>query len=82
MSAAAAWSELSRALLVHEPACRDDHRFTADDVEQDPDLRSTCQACPVVAECRAYAQQAHGHRIAGFWAGRRRGARTDRTAAT
>lgn len=73
MSASTSWRALQDALAVREPSCAGDDRFTADDAEQDPDLRSTCQACPVVAECRAYAQQAHGHRIAGFWAARRRG---------
>lgn len=77
MSASAAWSELSRALLVHEPACADDLRFV-DDGRSDAanrDLMPICQSCPVQVECAAYAASASRNSIIGYWAGRRRGVR-------
>ncbi|WP_144877529.1 WhiB family transcriptional regulator [Microbacterium sp. 1.5R] len=77
MSASAAWAELSRALLAHEPACRDDPRFI-DDGRSDAanrDLAPVCSSCPVQVECAAYAAVAPRHAITGYWSGKRRGVR-------
>lgn len=77
MSAATAWMELRRALLLREPACAGDPRFI-DDGRSDAanrDLAPVFSSCPVQVECAAYAAAAPRHAIVGFWAGRRRGVR-------
>lgn len=77
MSAAAAWTALQQTLFVHDPACRDDLRFT-DDGRSDAfnsDLVPICAACPVMEQCAAYAAAAPRYSLTGFWAGRRRGTR-------
>lgn len=72
---AAAWTNLTRALQTTTPSCEGDSRFTSDDTTDDDALRVMCISCPVLAECRAYATYTRQHRIAGYWAGRRRGGR-------
>lgn len=72
---AAAWADLRRALQHMTPAWEGDDRFTNDDTTDDDALRAMCISCPILAECRAYATYARLHRIAGYWAGRRRGGR-------
>lgn len=69
MSATAAWAELSAALMVHEPSCRDDDRFTAETGEHDAVLRKICEACPVQQQCSEYARAEHRHRVWGFYGG-------------
>lgn len=59
--------------------CKDDPRFV-DDGRADSansDLQPICAACSVLDACRAYARAAPGHAITGYWAGRRRGTRSD-----
>ncbi|RBO71027.1 MULTISPECIES: WhiB family transcriptional regulator [unclassified Microbacterium] len=75
MSAAAAWAELSRALLVLAPACDGDDRFISDGRSSatSTELASICADCPVLTVCRSYASEARPHTMAGFWGGRWRG---------
>lgn len=77
MTAAHAWEALSDALTATAPACEGDDRFTDDGRSEttNADLESICAACPVLAECRAYALAESRHLIVGYWAGRRRGTR-------
>lgn len=49
-----------------DAACRDVDPEIFFDEEQDlAVLRRLCAGCPVIAECRAYADE---HRLTGFWA--------------
>lgn len=74
-TAAAAWTQLSAALLSHEPACAGDPRFISDGRTPtlSADLAAVCATCPILAACRAYATTARPHTMAGFWGGRWRG---------
>lgn len=66
----AASDALGLALQHAEPGCADDVRFIAD-ASPEHELMEICSACPVLAECNAYAKALRPR--AGFWAGRRRG---------
>lgn len=67
---------LSQALEDHDPACRDDAAFTADEVTPagDERLASVCGRCPIRVECAADARAERPRW--GFWAGRRYGPTT------
>lgn len=70
-----AWQALQRALEVHEPSCVGDDRFITDTPSESAlaAMAALCAACPVLAQCAAFARRHKTHQIAGFWAGRQRG---------
>ncbi|KAA9154750.1 hypothetical protein F6B41_12300 [Microbacterium lushaniae] len=68
MRGAAAWANLQAALTTADPACRDDPRFTADDVSS-AELRPICDGCAVREMCAEYARVAPRGAIYGVWAG-------------
>lgn len=76
MRAADEWSTLQNALSAASPACAGDDRFIRDGTARAEafKLAPLCRSCPVLAECAAYAGKVGPYRLAGFWAGRWRGA--------
>lgn len=73
-----AWAALSKALEEEVPLCEGDDLFTADRLapEDAAFCLALCAACPVLAECRAYATAARP--ASGYWAGRQYGKQTGR----
>lgn len=51
---AQAFDALQSALREHEPACREDPRFTDDNADPAP-LKLVCRACPLLQQCRTLA---------------------------
>ncbi|OJV93736.1 MAG: hypothetical protein BGO47_06740 [Microbacterium sp. 67-17] len=68
-----ALTNLAQALNDHDPACRDDPRFTLDHDQLPPGEvahigLTICRPCPLRTTCREYAETAKPP--AGIWAGR------------
>lgn len=66
----AAYAALIAAMARQQPGCRDDLRFTADDLPE-PDARALaaiCDTCPLLPICHEYAEASKP--TAGVWAGR------------
>lgn len=72
-----AWEALQAALTRHTPRCAGDDRFIADDLpdREETYMRRICDRCPITDLCDAYA----AHVKAGFWAGRNRLPKGQRT---
>ncbi|MFC5791984.1 WhiB family transcriptional regulator [Agromyces tardus] len=64
-----AFQALKQQMLRRSPACRNDDRFVADELEavDQREMAELCALCPLRAACAAYA--AAERPAAGFWAG-------------
>lgn len=73
----AAWEALQAALTAYTPRCAGDTRFIADDLTDTEEayMAGICDRCPISDLCDAYA----AHVKAGFWAGRNRLPKGQRT---
>lgn len=67
-AAAAAYRALAMAMLVNDPLCSGDSRFTRDSKADDSELAELCAVCGLRSPCRAYARI---ERPNGFWGGQR-----------
>jgi hypothetical protein len=68
--ASEAYNRLALAMTESDPACRDDDRYISDDVPA-IDVAPLCNACPLLALCKEYAQIEKPK--GGIWAGTRYG---------
>jgi hypothetical protein len=70
--ASEAYNRLALAMTETDPACKDDDRYISDDVPAAV-VAPLCNVCPVLEQCRAYAQIEKPK--GGIWAGTRYGAK-------